>query len=105
MLRYGQPYSLQAVLDFTKVVIAVDLHAEYEATVYARDLRSLHRETIGVASGTIQKSDNPAIGMRGKGLNRGIYRLEAVVVLSTPADVVPQSSLKTMLEGNLLQVY
>jgi hypothetical protein len=46
------------------------------------------------------------IRIAGNPLPRGIYRLEAAVLLSLPNDVEPGSSgLSALLEAGLLQVY
>lgn len=105
MLRYGQPYSLQIILDVEDVATSGDIPVHYEAIAYARDLGRQCRETIGAVSGTSQLSKTRTIHMPGQHLNRGMYRLEAVVAFSSRDDTLPKTAFNSMVEGNLLQVY
>ncbi|HBY94628.1 MAG TPA: hypothetical protein DEP84_11820, partial [Chloroflexi bacterium] len=105
VLRDGQPFNVRLTLDLTDVAAPQDALLDYTATIYAKNLGG-PRRAVGEARGTLPRTDSVTIDVGRSILRRGLYRLEAAVVLTVlQADPMARPGIRALLEGGLLQVY
>jgi hypothetical protein len=105
LLRHNQPFSARLLIDLTAVAAPAETALSYYAVIHTRKMGGGARTIVGEAQGTLAMADLAVVVVPNLILVPGIYRPEAVIVL-TPADAAQVGiGLTAMLEGGLLQVY
>jgi Helix-hairpin-helix domain len=105
-LRHGQPFEVGLTLDLARATALAGQPVGYSAEIYAKDLHRHARQSIGEARGTVTAAETVALCVSGADLPCGIYRLEAAVIVTTPAgEARAGEQLTAFREGGLVQVY
>jgi hypothetical protein len=105
-ISQNQPIDIYLTLDLTHVEAALSTPINYAVTVFSKSLNNGLLYSIGEAQGSVEKSDDVKIIIKGSQLPVGTYRLEAIAMISPPADNSREHpSLMAMLEGHILEVY
>ncbi|MFL5805359.1 MAG: helix-hairpin-helix domain-containing protein [Roseiflexaceae bacterium] len=106
LLHHDQPFEVGLTLDLNGVAAPTGQPLAYSAEIYAKDLRRHARHSIGEARGTLAVAETVALRVSGADLPCGIYRLEAAVIVTTPAgEARARKQLTAFREGGLVQVY
>lgn len=100
-LRRGEPYQLRLRLQRSAALVAEP--SIYRASIYARGLGEDSRQLLAETSDVLPADDTINVGVAELYLAPGVYRLEALLVASSPQ--AGQAELTTFLEGGLLHVY
>lgn len=100
LLRYGENFNVYLSLDFSEIADPEQSSFDYTAQIYARSLEGLPRQLLGEARGSLNPAQQIRLKVAATTPPRGMYRLEATVVLT-----LPQAGPMAILEGSLLQVY
>jgi hypothetical protein len=104
-LACGQPFAVGLAIDLDSMAPQGAVF-EYRASVYAKQLQGRARQALGEARGTLAPGSTATARVHASELPRGIYRLEAMVVVVLPADDTrPDQELAAFHEGGLFQVY
>lgn len=82
ILRNEQPFEVHLNLDPTDQVVLVDALLSYKASIYSKRIDGSPRQLIATAHGNFIPSDKITIQVEGVTLSQGLYRLEAVVILT-----------------------
>jgi hypothetical protein len=105
-LRHRQPFAIGLTLDLDGAALPEGAAPAYAAMVYAKDLQRQTRGLLAEARGMLAASGPLTLCMEGAELAYGIYRLDAVVVVTLAADAAgAQADLTAFREGGLLHVY
>jgi hypothetical protein len=105
-LRHRQLFAAGLTIELDGAAHGGSAPLAYSAAVYAKDLQRLARSMLGEAHGTLAAPGPVTLRIEGAELPRGIYRLDATVVVVLPADESGQrQELSAFREGGLLQVY
>ena len=102
LLRHGQPFDVGLTVELG----AAGAGLGYQALVYARNLSQGASTIVARAQGELPAGSKASLLLEGAPLPPGVYRTEALVVVSaagTPAGQLARRS--AMLEGGLVQVY
>jgi hypothetical protein len=102
----NQPIEIHLALDLTRVEAALSSRINYAVTVFSKALSNGSLYLIGEAEGTVEKSDEVEITIKGSQLTVGTYRLEAIAMISPPTDDSRKHpSLMALLESQIVEVY
>ena len=105
-IRGDQPFNLRLTLDLTEVKNPANTPVRYSAVIYARGMGSYQRQVVGSSEGLILPANRIDIDVQSAGLACGVYRMDAIVLLSPPdQEPKPGSGPLAMIEGGLFQVY
>jgi hypothetical protein len=105
ILRAGQAFSTELVLDMADVSAPRDLPFGYTATVFAKKVASKERIMLGESDGTLLANDSATITIACTDLPRGIYRVDVAIRLSPPDRANAARAMTSYAEGGLLQVF
>ena len=101
LLRHGLPFDVGLTLELGADGAAL----AYEALVYARNLSQSASTIVAQAHGQLTAASSASLLLEGTPLPPGVYRTEAMVVVSTPTAAGQAVRRSAMLEGGLVQVY
>ena len=103
LLRYDVPFDAVITLEFRAAGAG---SYEYQALVLAKSLNRSARVVVGRADGQLAPAERITLIVPGAGLEPGMYRTEALVVVMG-AGVPGGAALRhsAMLEGGLVQIY
>lgn len=102
LLRYGMPFDVELTLELGAEGAALGYHA----LVYARNLSQSASTIVARAQGQLAAASSASLLLEGTPLPPGVYRTEAMVVVSAPGNASGQVVRRSaMLEGGLVQVY
>ena len=100
-----QPFEIHLTLDFTDIIMPVELEFHYKAYIHSLGLEELIRQKVGEVSGTIKFTDHITIHVDQEILPKGFSFLQAVVMLwPVKTETNPQTYLQTQSDGSLLHV-
>jgi hypothetical protein len=102
---YGLPFDVQLTLDLSDVRVPSDTQFRYRASIYSKNLEGHSRQVVGETSGIITSTDKVTVSVEGIVLQKGTYRLKAVVILNpmTP-EPTQQTGHVASKEGDLLLI-
>lgn len=106
LLSADKPFGVRMILDLSEVSSPMEIPLEYSTTICAKRLGLNERIPIGEAKGSSMLEEKISIGIEKASLQKGVYRLEADIILKMLSEKVTSSSgITARLEGDLIQVY
>lgn len=104
VVRHSQPFSVHLLLDLSEVVIPTGIDVSCTAVIYAKNLGDNSYQIVGEAFKTLTSAGAVAFDVTGRAVPVvGLYRLEALLILSLPPDG-PDLTTR-LVGGELFQVY
>ncbi len=104
ILRKGEAFYVCLGLNMGQVDEPAGTVFNYSAAVFAQELNTRVRQKIAAGQGKLTLADQADIQIQGNPLPAGVYRLEAVVMLTEEGNPTPQSRRTAFLDGGLFQV-
>lgn len=101
LLRHDTPFDVGLTLELG----ADGAELAYQALVYARNLSQSASTIVAQAQGQLTAASSASLLLEGAPLPPGVYRTEAMVVVSVPGASGQVARRSAMLEGGLVQVY
>ncbi len=102
----NEGFNVRLVLDLTEVPKVTNIHLDYTVTICAKNFKDMSRQIVGEGRGTFMPADTASCSTKVEITSPGIYRLEALVVLSEHGkESLPQHKLMAMRTSGLLQVF
>jgi len=106
VISSDHPFEVKLLLDLSGVEIPAGERFDYEAILYAKQVGSRERLTIGMKEGYIPPAKSALISIQSNPLSAGEYRMEALVSLglySYPKR--PENRLLAFMEGLRTHIY
>ncbi len=102
----GEEFNVRLVLDLKEVPKVTNIPLGYTVTIWAKNFKDMSRQIVGEGRGTFMLADTASCSTIAKISSPGIYRLEALIVLTEHGkESVPQHELMAMWTSDLLQVF
>jgi hypothetical protein len=106
ILPFDLPFGVRLTLDLTDMAIPDEILLNYTATIYGRRLGNRTRQTLGEMQGTLIPTDKIRLIVRGTGLERGVYCVEATVSVRLPAgESLPPADVTARMKGDPIHIY
>jgi len=106
LISGNQPFSLRLAMDFPGSYDTKPGKMNFSVLVKAQNLSNNRSQILGQCNGKIDPNRPIILNVREKLLSPGIYKVLAQVTLGEIfPDRINHDSLKTLLSGNLLEVY
>ena len=106
MIPSDHPFDVSLMLDLSGVEIPDGERLDYEAILYAKQLGSHERLTIGIEEGSIPPAKSAVITIQSKPLPAGEYRMEVLITLGLKSyPKRPENQLLAFMEGLRIHIY
>ena len=106
VISSDHPFEVKLLLDLSGVEIPAGERLDYEALLYAKQVGSRERLTIGMEEGSVPPAKSAVISIQSRPLPAGYYRLEALVslgLISYPKR--PENRLLALVDGLPVHIY